>query len=798
MILQVIFQKKYIILTYIIFHIQYASAYEYKQSQNHSYLPSTCSINNDTQTKNSSTTIYAESDTVKIHYPKKIQLFGNVRVKNHNNIITSDMLTILNTNNNNSFNAILYANGNVRYYNNNITLTGSRAQWNLHDTKLDLYQGTYYLNKFHIYGTAAHIMQRSNNHCTIIKKSNIIGCKFNNNSWNIIGSDVLYDQNKNYIHIWNAYLKIKTIPIFYSPYLSFSPNQIKSLELYIPTITYNNKYGLTIKFPFPLIYSKYYSGHIAPYYASNLGFGLQTKIHYLTTPKTGLLSLNSIKNYTNNCNYNNKIFYKLSWKHHSIINKKWHLNIDYIKHNKSINYNSDNLNKKYFHNIHSHYIDQKFLFYYNNEHWKASIIYLNQSNIHKKKHIIQNYYTYSVAPQLEIRFYSSPIYKKNLYFQTLGQISQFIPSNYIYPKTTRIHIEPNINFTTNNYWIKFNINAKLYMTHYKQKNIDFYNTKQHKQFYLKNKINRIVPQIKTNSTMIFQKKTNVTQSYKYFLESKLQYLYIPNVFQENIGIYDSKKIYINYNNLFYGMQYSGLDRIRAANQFIGSITMRYFNKQTKLLYLSLGQTLNLKQNNNFIQQINDTKLHTHNSIMHPNTNKLLSLAKGSWNINDYWNIYIEMQCDTCSHKLYSKHAILEYIGKNKQIFQFNYRYVNSQCLQNTLLPSNKSIYYKPISQIGFIAYYPISNNWILNYSHYHNNKSNSLITQSAGIQYSTPCYMLSIMLERSIINWNNKLNLNAYENKIQLNFKLIHSKSNFQPNSYKFFNHNMIPYQSIR
>lgn len=780
-------QKKYISFIAIIClcYMQYTLAYNFEQFQ---YKPPILA-DDYYHDKNQLTTIYAESDTTEIHYPKKIQLFGNTYIKYQNHIITSDILTILNNDNNHISDITIYADGNVHYYNKNITLIGSKAKFNLNNKNIDIQQGTYYFHKFHIYGTGTYIMQRKNNFYTIVKNSNLTSCKFCNNYWNIIGSEMLYDWNKNNIHIWNAYLKIKKIPIFYSPYLSLPVNQKNILKSYIPIIKYNNKYGFILKIPFPLIFSENYIGNITPYYTVNFGIGLQTKINYFFEPTTGMINVDIIENNRNN-NHDN-IFYKIYWKHHGIINNKWNLDIDYINHNNIINYNFNKINKKDFHNIYN-YINQKVFCYYQNKHWTTSIAYLGNSNLYKKN-ITQKYCIYSATPQIEIQFHSNPIWKKNVYFQTFSQLSHFTPSHYTYPETTRIHIEPIINVTINNYWGRFNVNAKLYMTHYQQNNIHSYNIKQHTQYHLQNKINRIIPQFQTNGTIFFQKKTNLITSKTYFIESKLQYLYIPYIFQENIGIYDTKTIYINHNNLFHGTKYSGLDRIQSANQFTGNITIHCSNQQSELFYLSIGQILSFDQNHNFINNAKNIKYYLYQSDIYYNI-KLLSLGTGSWNIKNYWNIRAEIQYDTLLNQLYSGNATLEYIGKNKQIFQSNYRYINTQLFQKNLISLNHSMYYKTIAQLGIIVYYPITTNWTINYSYYHNMQSNTLIDQTIGIQYSTPCYTFNIIFERNITDWNDKLHINSYENMIRFYFNF---KSHSQLNSYKFLNSNIIPYHRL-
>lgn len=751
-------------------------------------------IHNNDISNNRYQTIYIESDTLDIYYPEKIQLSGHVLIKHNDNTIISDKLMIYrHYNNNDHIETSAYAKGNVLYHNTKIKLTGHSAQLNLNNNNYNFYQSTYYISKPHIYGTASSIMQRKNNRYTIIKHGNCTSCISDNNShWNIIGSKIVYDYFTHNIHIWNACLKIKNIPLFYSPYLSLSINNDNDiLGSYIPYIKYSSKYGLILKTPFPLIFSKYYSGNISPYYIAKIGIGLRTKIIYNTIPSTGILMADIVKHHMQNNPYNCKN-YKLHWKHQSSFNKRWYFEVNYTLKNNFHNYFENFNNNKNLKVIDDH-INQQILCYYNNKHYKISIAYLGNCNKHTDN-ILQNNCFYSVAPQLETYTFFNFIQKKIFNLQIFNQFSQFIPSNPMYPQAIRIHTEPTINFTINKPWIRCNTETKLKITHYQQNNIDDYNIHQNDPLYfLQPQVNRIIPQFKINGKLFFQKKTNRIKKNKYFIEPTLQYLYIPYCFQNNIGIYDAKSIHTEHNNWFYGPKYSGLDRIAAANQITSDITIRCLNKQNDKFCISIGQILNFTQNNKCILNHRDK---TYPFCMTKNSKiELYTSGIGRWKINDYWNLCSEIQYNTAMHSLSFGNTVLEYTDENNTILQTNYRYINSQYLQKQLIDRNSLTPCRTISQLGIITYYSLINTWIISCSCYYSIKSNALIDQTIGIRYLTPCWMFSIIFERSIIDQHNTSYTNLYDNKIKLRFNLFTTKSYLQSNIHRFIGSKLIPYQ---
>lgn len=731
--------------------------------------------------------IIIQSDTIIMNYPKKMKFSGNVKITQDNHTLTSDQLTIF-YNKKNDLLYTLYAAGDVNYNNNYIALTGKQAWINLNNKNINIYNGTYYLIESHIHGSADTIMQRENNRYTIIKKGNFTSCR-NDNYWNITGSKIMYDYVKNSIDLWNAHFKIKKIPIFYSPYLSLSLNKDNILTSYIPNFKYSNKHGLIFNAPCPIYFSKYFSGYISPYYISNIGIKLQTKIHYSIRPGTGLIIFNIIKNNNTHKNISlEKNCYKnpqnLYWKHNGIINKKWHFNTYYILNNNS-NYSKD-IHPTYINTI-NNYINQKFICNYNNKNWNASIAYLGFT---RNTIIKNNYNNYIAAPQLTLNSYYNFYIQKHLFtLKIFNQLTKFIPEIYFYPDTIRIHTAPSVHCAIHNYWSNLNIETKLNFTHYQQKNTNYYNKQQYTQYHLQNIINRIVPQFKIYGKVILNNKIYILKQYQRSLELQLQYLYIPYCFQENIGIYDSDLIHIDYNNFFNDSIYSGLDRIAPANQITGKIILHYMKNTHELFYVSVGQILNFSQS--YIKNINIIQ----NKCM-PERHTLFS-GVSHWNINNHWNAHTEIQYDMQYHNLPFSTAILEYIRKNNYILQTHYRYINAQYIKRKSFNFHESTYHKTITQFGVLIYAPIHHHWKINFTHYHNIKTKKLINHTIGIQYYTHCWNINTVFERKIIGFNNICNNSIYDNKIKLNIKIFHANTNCKSDSYKILNMGVLPYQYV-
>ncbi|URJ25212.1 LPS assembly protein LptD [Candidatus Blochmannia ocreatus (nom. nud.)] len=785
------FYEKFIIKTiFFIFYITFnVVSYASSNYAQHQIFNNSFSINK---------SIYVYSDELDIHfYDKKIQLSGNVNIKQDHSTLLADKLIISYNENIKLLCDTIHAYGHVNYNSNYIAITSAQALINLNNKNIDFYQGTYHLLNSPVHGNANSIIQRKNNRYTILKQGKCTSCIINDDYWNITGSQMIYDRYKQKLDIWNACIRIKKIPIFYSPFFSISLKKDSKLKQYIPTIKYSSKNGLEFKIPYPIInnVSKYYSGIISPCYSAHSGITLETQLNYFLFPGKGslILHLNNNKKLPKKNAHNKKEinkFWQLYWNHKGFMNKYWHFNADYLS---SINSNNNikNVCTPKYSSIHNNTINQKILCSYNKETWNANLAYLGFTGV--KDAIKKQYPNYRAAPQLELNAlcYSSNTQKQLFELKIFSQITQFIPTNYYFPKTIRIHLEPKLNFSIYNYWNNLNTEAKLKITHYQQNNINFYNL-QHTASHLKHIINRIVPKFKINGQMVFESKKNLFNKYKHFLEPRIQYVYIPYSFQENIGIYDTSFIHRSYKNLFYGTTYSGLDRIAPMHQIIGDITFRYFNKiqQKELCYISIGQVFD-------IINYNYKSLKIIRCRDKEKSNNTFFLSTGYFNINKNWHMNSEIYYHIYNHIVPFGNIILEYVGNNNQVSQIQYKYLNKKYLKCILPHCDESIYHNTISQLGILNYFPIIDSWNISISHYYNLKNHKSIDQAIGIQYYTPCWSINMEFERNIIDWIKLSNRNIYDNKIKLNIRLYNSLEDCQSNPYKMLKTQMFPYQKI-
>ncbi|MFN7095318.1 MAG: LPS-assembly protein LptD, partial [Burkholderiales bacterium] len=96
-----------------------------------------------------------------------------------------------------------------------------------------------------------------------------------------------------------------------------------------------------------------------------------------------------------------------------------------------------------------------------------------------------------------------------------------------------------------------------------------------------NGINRAIPISSIDSGLYFERPLTLgSTSYAQTLEPRLYYLYIPEVDQSKIPLFDTAPATYNLNQLFSENRFSGYDRINLANDLTMGVTSRLINDNT--------------------------------------------------------------------------------------------------------------------------------------------------------------------------------------------------------------------------
>lgn len=721
--------------------------------------------------------VHIESDNTIANYPKNVVFEGNVNILQGNRRLQADRAAVEQSTNQSGTNSqrSVTATGDVNYDDNLIKLKGTKIWTDLNTKDSDIIDSSYQLVGRLGRGTADTMKLRDNRY-QIMENGTFTSCLPSNNSWSLVGSEIIHDRQEEVAEIWNARFKIGPVPVFYSPYLQLPTGNKRRSGFLIPSGSYSNNSGIQFLLPFYWNIAPSFDATITPHYMGDRGMQLQNEFRYLLGIGAGLMQFDWInhdrrfkKNHSGDDDNTRWLFH---WQHGGTLNQVWRFNVDYTKVSDR-NYLSD-LDTPYGDSTDG-YVNQKYSIGYADKNWDTSI-QVKQFQVFGSDFGNKN--AYRAEPQLNITNYLYDLGPFNL--QTFGQVARFSSENHNNPKATRFHIEPALSLPITNSWGSLNTEVKLMGTHYQQSIPSSYNNK----LPLEKSINRFMPQYKVNAKVIFDREMINLDQYTQTLEPKVQYLYRPYKNQDHINSYDSTLLQSDYTGLFRDRTYSGLDRIVSANQLTTGITSRVYDENLDERFnLSIGQIYYFKE-----------------ARMSPKDKK--SGHSGSvvwagdtyWKMNDRFGTRAGLQYDNRADSIALGEVVLEYRQDAERMVQLTYRYASEQYI-SAMVTNPSAAYQQDLNQIGAVASWPLANNWAAVGAYYYDPQQSQMADGLFGIQYTNCCWAANVNVERKIVDWNNQQNRSEYDNKVSFNFELRGLSSDHNLGTRKMLGSNILPYQ---
>ncbi|QCR09605.1 LPS assembly protein LptD [Brenneria rubrifaciens] len=731
-----------------------------------------------------------QADKTEADYPGNARFIGNVNIEQGNGILTAEQVELNQVDAGDQGAApirTITATGNVRYDDNQVVLKGPKAWSNLNTKDTDVYEGDYQMVGRQGRGSADKMKMRDSNRYTILENGSFTSCLPGDDSWIVVGSEVIQDREEQVAEIWNARLKIANVPVFYSPYLQLPIGDKRRSGFLIPNAKFGSNNGFEFLTPYYWNIAPNFDATFTPHLLTKRGVQWQNEFRYLTAPGLGTLQFDWLPSDNEYAKVapqdDNDTRWLFHWAHGGVMDQVWRFDADYTK-------VSDD---RYFTDLDSEYgsstdgyVTQKLSVGYANQNWDTKLS-TKQFQVFSTS---TNRDVYRAEPQLDINYYQNDIGPVDLH--VYGQAVKFTNVNDNRPKATRVHLEPALNLPLINRWGSLTTEARLLATHYEQDNLDRYradptvsNTNKNA---LEDSVNRVLPQYKIDGKLVFERAMNWSQGYTQTLEPRAQYLYVPYRDQSNIHTYDSTLLQADYSGLFRERTYGGLDRIASANQIATGVTSRiYDDALVERFNASIGQIYYFDRprtgdNNTSVDQSQD--------------NGSLVWAGDSYlKIDDSWGLRGGLQYDNRLNEVALGDAVVEYRKDAERLVQLNYRFASPKYIQAMLPNVQNPGFQQGISQIGLTASWPIADRWAVVGAYYYDTKANQPASQLIGVQYNTCCWAVSVGYERKITDWDTASRSSEYDNKVSFNIELRGLSNNHSLGSEKMLRSGILPYQ---
>ncbi|WP_299126926.1 LPS assembly protein LptD [uncultured Vibrio sp.] len=690
---------------------------------------------------------HVESDRLEAINGDKAIYSGDVRVTQGNKTILADNVTLHQQEN------IVVAEGNVNFSDGQIKSVSDRATNNLTTDEMTLENTDYEFLCEPGRGDAVYI-SKTGKAVYEIEDGSITSCPIGDNAWRLRASSIDVDQDEEQATFYNPRFEIQSVPVFYLPYLTVPIGDTRKTGFLYPTVSYGSSDGFEAEIPVYWNLAPNYDLETTFKYMQERGTQLNSKFRYLSDFGSGSIKSEYLPDDKKHPEKGDRWGAQL--EHSGIFQQSWLFEIDYSK-VSDIDYFTD-VSGSSIGNREDGQLLQEGKATYRSHNWDASVLVRDFQVL-----TTSNNLPYRLMPQLEYNYYA-PEVMEYLNFDMISHVSIFDTDAKGKPSATRVHIEPGITIPVGNTWGTWTTEARLLGTYYQQ-DLDGVNTTSDEYKDLEESVSRVIPEFRSHAGIVLERDTTIVGNYTQTLEPQVQYLYVPEQDQSDIGLYDTTLLQTDYYGLFRSRKYSGVDRIASANQISYGASSRFFDDEYReRLNISFGQIFYIDK---------DTKQTLDNDDSDKKTNYSSWAIEMDFNYDDYLFYHGGVQYDIDTTAMQLANSTLEYRFAGGYI-QTNYRYVTEEYINETVDFDVSSITRDGISQAGLLGAYQISPKWSTSAQYFYDLTTEEDLEWLARLNYKSDCWYIGFTYSNRLTNnISNPNTTPEYENNFSVNFGII-------------------------
>ncbi|MEO9495510.1 MAG: LPS assembly protein LptD [Vibrio splendidus] len=690
---------------------------------------------------------HVESDRLEAINGDKAIYSGDVRVTQGNKTILADNVTLHQQEN------IVVAEGNVNFSDGQIKSVSDRATNNLTTDEMTLENTDYEFLCEPGRGDAVYIA-KTGKAVYEIEDGSITSCPIGDNAWRLRASSISVDQDEEQATFYNPRFEIQSVPVFYLPYLTVPVGDTRKTGFLYPTVSYGSSDGFEAEIPVYWNLAPNYDLETTFKYMQERGTQLNSKFRYLSDFGSGSIEseyLPDDKKYSEKGDR-----WGAQLQHSGIFQQSWLFEVDYSK-VSDIDYFTDLSSG--IGNREDGQLLQEGRATYRSQNWDASVLVRDFQVL-----TTSNNLPYRLMPQLEYNYYA-PEVMEYLDFDMISHVSMFDTDASGKPSANRIHVEPGITIPVGNTWGTWTTEARLLGTYYQQ-DLDGVDTGAGSDYEdLEESVSRVIPEFRSHAGVVLERDTTIVGNYTQTLEPQVQYLYVPEEDQSDIGLYDTTLLQTDYYGLFRSRKYSGVDRIAAANQVSYGASSRFFDDEYKeRLNISFGQIFYFDK---------DTKQTLSSEGSDAKTNYSSWAIEMDFNYDDYLFYHGGVQYDIDTSAMQLANSTIEYRFGGGYI-QTNYRYVTEEYINETVDFDVSSITRDGISQAGLLGAYQISPKWNTSAQYFYDLTTQENLEWLARLNYKSDCWYIGFTYSNRLTNNISDPNTTPeYENNFSVNFGIV-------------------------
>ncbi|MFC5699530.1 LPS-assembly protein LptD [Pseudomonas sp. GCM10022186] len=673
--------------------------------------------------------------------------------------------------------------GNVKLRDKGALVVGDHAELQLDNGEAKIDNAEYVLHQSNTRGNALYA-KRQEDAVIRLKDGTYTRCEPGDNAWHLKGNNIKLNPATGFGTATNVTLRVKDIPVFYTPYIYFPIDDRRQSGFLPPTIGSSSDTGFLLVTPYYFNLAPNYDATLYPRYMAKRGLLTEGEFRYLTHSSEGQLGaayLDDKEDERKLMSEYEKKRWLYSWKHTGGLDSRLLAEVDY----------TDISDPYYFDDLDTDlgvdsptYVNQRGTLSYRGDSYTARL------NAHAYElATISDITPYDRLPQITLDG-ALPFQPGGLSFAYSTEFVRFDRNlregNFIdedggpvnadgtigtpwndtniggldRANGDRVYLEPGVSLPMNWTWGFLKPEVKYAYTQY-DLTLDSIGKAALQDF--DSKPDRQLPIYSVDSGLYFDRKTQFFgKHFTQTLEPRLYYLYVPEEDQTDIPVFDTGEYTFSYASLFRDNRFSGHDRIGDANQVSLGVTNRWiesngFERQR----FSIGQAFYFQDRKVQLPGIDFRTRDDAQASTSPYALEYLYRFNRDWRINSDFN------WDPDSHRTRSGSAMFHYQPEDNpnKVVNAGYRYRNDTIRYDqttgswvvgggdfgspTLAdgspnPNFIKDYYK-ISQHDFSFIWPVVPQWSAIGRWQYDYTRNRTLEAFGGFEYDSCCWKLRLI-----------------------------------------------------
>lgn len=571
-----------------------------------------------------------------------------------------------------------------------------------------------------------------------IKKGYLTSCDPNNPAWHIRAQEATFDYQNNLGTARGAAFYAESIPIAYLPYLQFPLGKRQS-GFIVPVLGKSGgNSGYYLGLPYYWNMAPNYDMTITPILYSDSGFMLADEFRYLTESGFGQMFTQQMPSDWNTGQY--RYYWSLEDRHDIL--QDVHVGYDY-------NYVSDSSYFNDFGNfvsvVNNYNLDQSVFVNYTPS-WGLFGVKAQQYQTIQPPGIPKVAQIYAKAPEVRFNINQQQLGKSNLQAGLISQYTDFAGGGGSLQVGQRVVAYPDLTLVLENNWGFLKPRIGYNYTHYQL--APFFGLQNDYSTF-----DRSLPIVTVDSGLIFERPASFfSTNYVQTIEPRLYYVYIPEVNQSNIPMFDTAPATFNIDQLFLENRFSGFDRINMANNLTIGASSKLINDNNGIEVANWGIAYRYKitPENQFIYG-DFTRFPV---LYQPRPDLILEL-------NNNWARSIStnasFQYDTVFGNIDAYVFKLSYNPEDYKVInaRFSYQY-NLPTLFYNYTPGQVDApppNYENQYALDLSGQWPLfSNHWLLEGRINYDFTMNKFLNYLGGIEYNGGCWSVRLLAENYVTN----------------------------------------------